>query len=94
MPAPVRPAFVGVGVDLVVDHQRESVPILLGVDVRGVVGRHPADVAAGAGWVELPDALGRKYPGARVVVVELDDWDLDIALPEPIDPAMLAKAAQ
>jgi integron integrase len=26
--------------------------------------RHAADVAAGGGWVELPDALDRKYPGA------------------------------
>lgn len=26
--------------------------------------RHAADVAAGAGWVELPDALGRKIPNA------------------------------
>jgi integron integrase len=26
--------------------------------------RHAADVAAGAGWVELPDALDRKFPGA------------------------------
>jgi integrase len=25
---------------------------------------HRADVRAGAGWVELPWALGRKYPGA------------------------------
>ena len=26
--------------------------------------RHAADIAAGAGWVELPAALGRKYPNA------------------------------
>jgi integron integrase len=26
--------------------------------------QHGADVAAGAGWVELPDALDRKYPNA------------------------------
>jgi site-specific recombinase XerD len=25
---------------------------------------HTADVTAGAGWVELPDALDRKYPNA------------------------------
>jgi integron integrase len=25
---------------------------------------HRSDLAAGAGWVELPDALGRKYPNA------------------------------
>src|ERR671910_1468564 len=27
-------------------------------------GQHTRDVAAGAGWVELPWALGRKYPNA------------------------------
>jgi hypothetical protein len=26
--------------------------------------QHTADVTAGAGWVELPDALDRKYPNA------------------------------
>ena len=26
--------------------------------------QHQADLQAGAGWVELPDALGRKYPNA------------------------------
>jgi len=26
--------------------------------------QHARDVAEGAGWVELPNALGRKYPGA------------------------------
>lgn len=26
--------------------------------------QHASDVARGAGWVELPDALGRKYPNA------------------------------
>lgn len=29
-----------------------------------VRARHQADLQAGAGWVELPDALGRKYPAA------------------------------
>jgi integron integrase len=29
-----------------------------------VSAQHTADVAAGAGWVELPDALDRKYPNA------------------------------
>ena len=29
-----------------------------------VRARHRADLEAGAGWVELPDALGRKYPVA------------------------------
>ena len=26
--------------------------------------QHARDVAAGAGWVELPEALDRKYPNA------------------------------
>jgi integron integrase len=30
----------------------------------GVRRQHEADLRAGAGWVELPDALGRKYPNA------------------------------
>ena len=30
----------------------------------GVRAQHARDVAAGAGWVELPDALDRKYPNA------------------------------
>ncbi len=29
-----------------------------------VRAQHEADLARGAGWVELPDALGRKYPNA------------------------------
>ena len=29
-----------------------------------VQAQHAADIAAGAGWVELPDALDRKYPNA------------------------------
>src|SRR5206468_3220177 len=34
----------------------------LRVHIEGV--RDARDVAAGAGWVELPDALDRKYPNA------------------------------
>lgn len=30
----------------------------------GVMGLHDRDLSQGAGWVELPDALGRKLPGA------------------------------
>ena len=30
---------------------------------------------------QLIGALQRKYPGARVVIVELDDWDLDLGGP-------------
>lgn len=29
-----------------------------------VRAQHEVDLARGAGWVELPDALGRKYPNA------------------------------
>lgn len=33
---------------------------------------------------QLIGALKRKYPGARVYVVELDDWDFGIALHGPV----------
>ncbi len=36
----------------------------LGRHLEFVRGQHQADVARGAGWVELPMALGRKYPNA------------------------------
>jgi integron integrase len=32
--------------------------------LQGVRRQHEGDLQAGAGWVELPDALGRKYPNA------------------------------
>ena len=32
--------------------------------LEGVQRQHERDLAGGAGWVELPDALGRKYPNA------------------------------
>jgi site-specific recombinase XerD len=32
--------------------------------LRAVRAQHQADLAAGAGWVELPTALHRKYPNA------------------------------
>jgi integron integrase len=32
--------------------------------LEGVRRQHERDLQAGAGWVELPDALGRKYPNA------------------------------
>jgi len=51
------------------DKDRVTVlPATLGVDLArhlDVVARqHRADLAQGAGWVELPMALGRKYPNA------------------------------
>jgi integrase len=36
----------------------------LELHLRRVHAQHQADLAAGAGWVELPYALGRKYPNA------------------------------
>jgi len=36
----------------------------LGRNLEGVYRQHRADLARGAGWVELPDALARKYPQA------------------------------
>jgi integron integrase len=36
----------------------------LAVHLGRVRAQHEADLARGAGWVELPDALGRKYPNA------------------------------
>ena len=33
---------------------------------------------------QLIGALGRKYDGARIVVVELDDWEFDIELSGPV----------
>jgi len=41
-----------------------SVKDPLGEHLRGVLVQHQADLARGGGWVELPDALARKYPGA------------------------------
>jgi hypothetical protein len=41
---------------------------------------------------QLIGALKRKYDGARVVIVELDDWDLDISLPGPVKRVLLAGA--
>ena len=32
--------------------------------LQGTRGRHDDDLRRGAGWVELPDALARKYPNA------------------------------
>lgn len=50
---------------------RDRVTVLPGLVKQAVVRHladvrrlHARDVAEGAGWVELPDAIGRKYPGA------------------------------
>ena len=33
---------------------------------------------------QLVGALGERFPGARVVIVELDDWEYGIELPGPV----------
>lgn len=42
---------------------------------------------------QLIGALGRKYEGAQIVVVELDDWELDIDLPGPVKRILRSGAA-
>ena len=41
-----------------------AVKTALAQHLEGVRRQHESDLQAGAGWVELPDALGRKYPNA------------------------------
>jgi integron integrase len=41
-----------------------AVKCALARHLEGVQRQHDRDLQAGAGWVELPDALGRKYPTA------------------------------
>jgi hypothetical protein len=58
------------------------------LDARVVDVRHPIDhvdlVLTPACSPQLIAALKRKYDGARLIVVELDDWDVDISLPGPV----------
>ena len=65
---------------------RERLAELL--DARVVDVRAPIDhvdlVLTPACSPQLIGAMQRKYPGARIVVVELDDWDLDIDVPGPV----------
>jgi hypothetical protein len=65
---------------------RERLAELLGARVVDV--RHPIDevdlVLTPSCSPQLIAALKRKYSGARVVVVELDDWEFGIALPGPV----------
>jgi hypothetical protein len=42
---------------------------------------------------QLIGALGRKYNGAQIVVVELDDWEFDIELPGPVKRILRSGAA-
>ena len=53
------------------------------VDIRDPVD-HADLVLTPACSPQLIGLLKRKYEGARIVVVELDDWDLDIDLPGPV----------
>jgi hypothetical protein len=65
---------------------RERLAELL--DARVVDVRHPIDhvdlVLTPACSPQLIAGLKRKYGGARVIVVELDDWDFDISMPGPV----------
>ena len=58
------------------------------LDARVVDVRDPIDrvdvVLTPACSPQLIAALKLKYGGARVIVVELDDWDLDVSLPGPV----------
>jgi hypothetical protein len=58
------------------------------LDARVVDVRHPIDhvdlVLTPACSPQLIAGLKRKYGGARLIVVELDDWDFDISLPGPV----------
>lgn len=53
---------------------------------------HPDAVLTPACSPQLIGALKRKYPGARVVIVELDDWDLDIEIQGPVKRVLRAGA--
>jgi hypothetical protein len=58
------------------------------LDARVVDVREPVDhadvVLTPAASPQLMGALKRKYEGARIIVVELDDWDFDVSLPGPV----------
>lgn len=65
---------------------RERLAELLGarvVDVRDSID-HVDLVLTPACSPQLIAVLKRTYDGARVVVVELDDWDFDVSLPGPV----------
>lgn len=62
------------------------------VDVREPM-EHPDLVLTPACSPQLIAALRKKYHGAQVVVVELDDWQLDIALPGPVKRILRSGAA-
>ncbi|MEM8618439.1 MAG: hypothetical protein AAGF73_01825 [Actinomycetota bacterium] len=67
------------------------------LDARVVDVREPCDhpdlVLTPSCSPQLIAALGRKYNGARVVVVELDDWEFDIDLSGPVKRVLRSGAA-
>lgn len=62
------------------------------VDVREPTD-HPDLVLTPACSPQLIAALGRRYDGARVVVVELDDWEFGIELSGPVKRILRSGAA-
>ena len=74
---------------------RERLAALL--DARVIDVREPCDrpdlVLTPACSPQLIGALGRKYHGARIVVVELDDWEFDIELSGPVKRILRSGAA-
>ena len=74
---------------------RERLAELL--DARVVDVRYPIDhvdlVLTPPCSPQLIANLQRKYDGARVIVVELDDWDFDISLPGPVKRILRSGAA-
>ena len=62
------------------------------LDVRELCD-HPDLVLTPACSPQLIGALGRKYNGAQVVVVELDDWEFDIGLSGPVKRILRSGAA-
>lgn len=74
---------------------RERLAELL--DARVLDVRDPCDhadlVLTPACSPQLIGALGRKYDGAQVVVVELDDWEFDIELSGPVKRVLRSGAA-
>jgi hypothetical protein len=67
------------------------------LDARVVDVRDPCDnpdlVLTPACSPQLIGALGRKYNGAQVVVVELDDWEFDIESSGPVKRILRGGAA-
>lgn len=74
---------------------RQRLAELLGANVADV--REPIDhpdlVLTPACSPQLIAALSRKYHGAQVVVVELDDWEFDIELSGPVKRILRSGAA-